>query len=128
MAALEVGVDLALEAEMAEVHAKSQALTEAFLAAVAEHCPNMFELASPRDAGSRGSQICLRHPEGYAIVQALIARNVVGDFRAPDILRFGMAPLYLRYVDMWDAALALAEVMRTGAWREARFRERARVT
>jgi kynureninase len=128
LAALAVGVDLALEANMAAVRAKAMALTEGFREAVEALCPGTFALASPRDPARRGSQICLRHPEGYAIVQALIARGVIGDFRAPDILRFGMAPLYLRHVEMWDAAAALAEVMREEAWREPRFRERAKVT
>lgn len=128
LAALEVGVDLALAADMAAVRAKSMALTEAFRTAVEALCPGVFALASPREPERRGSQICLRHPEGYAIVQALIARGVIGDFRAPDILRFGMAPLYLRHVEMWDAAAALAAVMREEAWREPRFRLRAKVT
>jgi kynureninase len=128
MAALEVGVDLALEADMRQVRAKSVALTESFLAAVEHHCPGQFELASPREPERRGSQICLRHPEGYAIVQALIADGVIGDFRAPDILRFGMAPLYLRHAEMWEAAGRLARIMREGSWQEPRFRARARVT
>lgn len=128
MAALEEGVDLLLEADMAAVRAKSMALTRGFLEAVETLCPGLFELASPRDPAQRGSQVCLRHPDGYAIVQALIERGVIPDFRAPDILRFGMAPLYLRHAEMWDAAAILAEVMRTEAWKEDRFRRRAAVT
>lgn len=128
MAALEVGVDLLLEADMAAIRAKSMALTEGFLEAVEAWCPGVFELASPRDPAQRGSQVCLRHPDGYAIVQALIERGVIPDFRAPDILRFGMAPLYLRHAEMWDAAAILADVMRTEAWREERFQRRAAVT
>ena len=128
VAALEVGVDLALAADMAAVRAKSMRLTEAFRDAVETLCPGQFTLASPRDPEIRGSQICLRHPSGYAIVQALIERGVIGDFRAPDILRFGMAPLYLRHAEMWDAAAILAEVMRDGTWQAPRFRERSKVT
>jgi kynureninase len=72
--------------------------------------------------------VSLTHPEGYAIVQALIARGVIGDFRAPDILRFGFAPLYLRHVDVWDAAQALREVVETRAWDRPEFRARKAVT
>jgi len=128
LAALEVGVDLMLEADLAQVRAKSMALGERFVALVEARCPGMFELASPRDPSARGSQLCLRHPEGYAIVQALIARGVIADFRAPDILRFGFAPLYVRHVDVWDAVDRLVEVMRTRAWDAPEFRTRATVT
>jgi kynureninase len=72
--------------------------------------------------------VALAHPDGYAIMQALIARGVIGDFRAPDVMRFGMAPLYVRYVDLWDAVAVLGDVMRGGAWREAGFAERQAVT
>jgi len=128
LAALEVGVDLMLEADLAHVRAKSVALGERFAALVEARCPGTFDLASPPDAAKRGSQVCLRHPHGYAIVQALIARGVIGDFRAPDILRFGFAPLYLRYVDVWDAVEQLADVMATRAWDAPEFRTRATVT
>ena len=87
-----------------------------------------FEIACPREAEERGSQVALRHPEGYAIMQALIAQGVIGDFRAPDVFRFGFAPLYTRYVDMWDAIDRLAAIMDLGLWRDARFRTRAAVT
>ena len=139
MAALDVGVDTVLAAEplggMAALRAKSVALTELFARLVEEQCAGMgFELASPRDAARRGSQVCLARSEGaYAIVQALIERGVIGDFRAgdrsmPDILRFGFTPLYTRFVDAWDAVQHLHEVMRTDQWREARFSQRAAVT
>ena len=128
LAALEVGVDLMLEADLAQVRAKSMALGARFAELVEARCPGAFALASPRDPVERGSQICLRHAHGYAIVQALIARGVIGDFRAPDILRFGFAPLYLRYVDVWDAVEQLADIMATGAWDAPQFRTRAAVT
>ena len=80
------------------------ALTDLFVRLVEQECGGFgFALASPREAERRGSQVSLRHPEGYAIVQALIARGVIGDFRAPDILRFGFAPAYVRFADAWDA-------------------------
>lgn len=128
LAALEVGVDLMLEADLGAVRAKSIALAEGFAALVEQRCPGLFMPASPADPACRGSQISLRHPEGYAIVQALIARGVIPDFRAPDILRFGFAPLYLRHVDIWDAVERLAEIMRTGAWRAPEFGIRSAVT
>jgi len=87
-----------------------------------------FELASPREPERRGSQVSLRHPEGYAIVQALIAAGVIGDFRAPDLLRFGFAPAYLRFVDVWDAVAALKGIMEAGSWDRPEHYERARVT
>jgi kynureninase len=128
LAALEVGVDLMLEADPALVRAKSMALGARFLALVEARCPGVFALASPRDPAARGSQVSLRHPHGYAIVQALIARDVIADFRAPDILRFGFAPLYLRHVDVWDAVEQLADVMATAAWDKPEFHRRAAVT
>ncbi len=86
------------------MRAKSVALTELFIALVEERCAGMgFELASPRDPARRGSQVAFRHPHGYGIVRALIERGVVGDFRSPDVCRFGFAPLYVRHVDVWDA-------------------------
>ena len=87
-----------------------------------------FDLATPRKAAERGSQVALTHPHGYAIMQALIARGVIGDFRAPDILRFGFAALYVRYVDVWNAVAAIKAIMSTGAWDTAQFRERKAVT
>ncbi|GAB4119008.1 MAG: kynureninase [Rubrivivax sp.] len=132
MAALECGVDTVLAAEplggMAALRAKSLALTRAFADLAQRRCPGL-PVVSPRDDAQRGSQVCLAHPEaGYAIVQALIARGVIGDFRAPDILRFGFTPLYLRFVDVWDAVEHLAQVLDGGEWREARFHRRGAVT
>ncbi len=127
MAALEASMDIWDRVDMADVRARSVALCEAFLTAVEAACPALA-LASPRDPESRGSQVSFRHPEGYAIMQALIAQGVIGDFRAPDILRFGFAPLYLRHVDAWDAAQALREVVATRAWDHPDFLARKAVT
>ena len=85
-------------------------------------------MATPREPALRGSQVSLTHPEGYAIVQALIARGVIGDFRAPDILRFGFAVLYLRFIDVWNAVAALKDVMTSGAWNRPEFQQRKAVT
>ncbi len=129
MAALEVGVELIGRAGMAAIREKSLALTGLFMDLVDEHCAGFgLEPITPRDPAARGSQVSLRHPQGYAIMQALIARGVIGDFRAPDVLRFGVAPLYLRHVDIWDAVMVLAEIMATGEWGRPRFRRRAAVT
>jgi kynureninase len=129
VAALEVGVDLMLQAPMAELRAKSVRLADVFLALVAQECAGHgFVPLTPADGSRRGSQVSFAHPDGYAIMQALIERGVIGDFRAPDVLRFGLAPLYVRYTDMWDAVSVLREVMRSGTWRDARFQARRGVT
>jgi kynureninase len=143
LAALECGVDTVLAAEpfggMAALREKSLALTRAFAERVEARCAGFgLTLASPRDGAQRGSQVCFAHPtHGYAMVQALIARGVVGDFRAgdkahpaaaADILRFGFTPLYLRWVDVWDAVEHLGQVLQREEWREARFNRKAAVT
>jgi kynureninase len=134
LAALECGVDTVLAAEaqggMAALRAKSLALTRAFAELVESRCAGHgLSLVSPRQDALRGSQVCFAHPtHGYAIVQALIHRGVVGDFRAPDILRFGFTPLYTRYADVWHAVEQLREVLESGEWREERFNQRAAVT
>ena len=87
-----------------------------------------LDLVSPTNPALRGSQLSFRHPEAYTVCQALIARGVIGDFRDPDILRFGFAPAYLRFADMAEAVRHLAEVLETGEWQRAEFRERAAVT
>jgi kynureninase len=131
--ALETALDAFDDVDMAALRAKSVAMTTLY-AALAERAvggfgaASGFGLASPRDAARRGSQVSLTHPQGYAIVQALIARGVIGDFRAPDILRFGFAPLYLRFVDVWDAAEALRDVVATRAWDRPEFLARKAVT
>ncbi|MFA9201671.1 MAG: kynureninase [Cypionkella sp.] len=129
LAALEVGVDLLLEADMAAVRAKSIALGELFAARMAPLCAaHGFALASPAGPAERGSQIAYAHPEAYPIMQALIARGVVGDFRAPDVLRFGLTPLYTSFVEIAAAVDTLAAVMAERAWDRPEYRVRAAVT
>jgi kynureninase len=134
LAALECGVDSVLAAEplggMAALRAKSLALTRLFAELVEARCAGHgLTIVSPRDDPRRGSQVCLARADGgYAIVQALIARGVIGDFRAPDILRFGFTPLYVGFADVWDAVEHLRQVMDSGQWREDRFQLRAAVT
>ena len=127
MAALEAALSAFEGVSLAALRAKSMRLGDLFLS-LAEQRLEGFEIACPRDATQRGSQVSLRHEHGYPIMQALIAREVVGDFRAPDILRFGFTPLYVRYVDVWDAVDRFAQVMANGEWREARFNQVSAVT
>ncbi len=129
MAVAEAGIDLMLEATIARVRAKSIMLCETFIALVRQECAGLgLELASPADPDLRGSQVSLVHEQGYAIMQALVARGVIGDYREPGILRFGFAPSYLRHVDIWDAVAALKDVMLTHEWDQPKFRERRAVT
>jgi kynureninase len=134
LAALECGVDTVLAAEavggMTAIREKSVALTDLFIDLVEQRCGGFgLSLVSPRAAAERGSQVSFAHPtDGYAIMQALIARGVIGDFRAPDILRFGFTPLYTRYVDVWDAVERMRAVLQSGEWRDPRFAVRAAVT
>lgn len=129
MIALECAIDLMLTANLAQVREKSLRMADLFIRLVEERCAGHgLQLVTPREPEKRGSQVCLRHPEGYPIMQALIARGVIGDFRAPDILRFGFTPLYLRYADMWDAVDILADILNTRAWDRPAFKQRAKVT
>jgi kynureninase len=129
LTALEAGVDLWLDQDMAAARQKSTALVELFIALVGQRCAGMgFDLVSPRDPQRRGSQASFRHTDGYGVIRALIERDVIGDFRAPDVCRFGFAPLYIRFVDVWDAVERLRDVIETGAHLDRRFAERAAVT
>lgn len=134
MAALDCGIDTLLAAEplggMDALRSKSLALTHAFMRLVEERCAGHgLSVITPHEAAQRGSQVSLVRGEGaYAIVQALIASGVVGDFRAPDVLRFGFTPLYLRFVDVWDAVEHLRDVLATKEWQQARFNTKAAVT
>lgn len=129
VAALESGVDLHLQADMAQLAAKSRALCELFMDLVESHCASYgVTLVGPARGAPRGSHVSVRHPHGYAIMQALIARGVIGDFRAPDIMRFGITPLYLRFVDVARAVESLEEVLRTEAWRAPEYQVRHAVT
>jgi len=148
MAALECGLDVFAAAEplggIAALRAKSNALVELFIALVEARCAGLgLELVTPRDPAKRGSQASFAHVDGWRVMQALIARGVVGDFRAGeprpegarrdpaldgDLLRFGFTPLYTRFVDAWDAAEQLRDVLASGAFRDERYGRRAKVT
>ena len=134
MAALECGVDTVLAAQpfggMAALRAKSLALTDSFIQLVERRCAGHgLNLVTPRDHSLRGSQVSFSRAHGaYAIVQALIGRGVIGDFRAPDVLRFGFAPLYLGFVDVWNAVEHLHQVLESGEWRSTSYQQAHAVT
>jgi len=117
---LEAGVDLHLEIDAGALADKSRALWSLFTERLQARCgAHGFTLITTTVAERRGSHVAITHPEGYRIMQALIARGLIGDFRAPDVLRFAITPLYQRFEDVWRAVEILAEVMETGAWRQA---------
>jgi len=120
--ALEEALTVFEGVDLQQLRRKGMELGDLFIAVVdQELAGHGFGLASPREGSERGSQVSLTHERGYPIMQALIARGVIGDFRAPDILRFGFAGLYVRYVDLWDAVAALKDVMQTRAWDRPEF-------
>jgi kynureninase len=122
--ALAVGIDLQLEAGAPAVGAKAGLLTEVFMRLARSRLgPLGFEVATPAEAERRGAQVSLRHTDGLAIVRAVGDRGVVGDFRPPDLCRFGLAPLYTRFVDLWDAVERIADVVESGTNRLAQYRE-----
>jgi kynureninase len=127
LAALDAALDAFDGISLHDIRAMSVALTERFIGEVAARCPAL-QLASPRDPRLRGSQVSFRHGEGYAIMQALIGRRVIGDFRAPDILRFGFAPLYNGEEDVMAAVAVLEEVMAGRLWDKPQYKKKARVT
>lgn len=127
LAVLDAALDALDGVDMADVRAASIALSERFIAEVEARCPDLT-LASPRDPQARGSQISFRHPQGYAIMQALIANDVIGDFRAPDLIRFGFTPLYLSESDVVAAAKVLERVMTQRLWDDPAYATRFKVT
>jgi kynureninase len=129
MALVEVGLDIHLSADMDAIRAKSMALTDLFIRLVEERCAGHgFKLASPRDAAARGSQVSFAHADGYPIMRALIAAGVIGDFRAPDTVRFGFTPLYVGYADVWDAVDRLVTIMDGDIWKLPEHQVRDAVT
>jgi kynureninase len=125
------GVDVALDAmegvEVAALRQKSLALTELFMARVTALLPGL-DIETPRQSSLRGSQVGITFDRGYAVVQAMIERGVIGDFRAPDLMRFGFAPIYVRFADVWDAAEILASCINAEVWRDPRFNRQLGVT
>lgn len=129
MATMEVGIDLALRVDQAELRRKSIALTSLFIQLVEERLGgHPLTLMTPRDPQRRGSHVSFRHPEGFAVMKALIANGVIGDYREPEMLRFGFAPLYVGYADVWDAVETLRRVLDEELWRSPEFQVRGAVT
>lgn len=128
-AVAEVGLDMFLRVDLKQLREKSQRLTQMFIELVDQRCGSYgFTLVSSDIAEHRGSQVSFNHEHGFAVVQALTSKNVIGDFRAPLNVRFGFAPLYIRYVDVWDAVDRLHEVMQSELWRQPQFNQRGAVT
>src|SRR6185312_15260775 len=128
MAALDAGLDTFDGIAMGELEAKSRKLSQLFVDEVETRCGEEVRLASPGDAAQRGSHVVFAHAEGYAVIQALIARGVIGDFRAPNLLRFGFCPLYNRFEEMVRAAEILSQILTTREWDQPCFKARAKVT
>lgn len=124
---LDAALDVWEGVAVPDLRARSIELTQGFIAGVEAACPDVT-LNSPRDPVRRGSQVGFRHPQAFAVMQALIAAGVVGDFRAPDVLRFGFAPLYNDLDDVERAADALARILRDGSWNDDKFHHKAAVT
>ena len=127
LAALDAALDVWDEVDIADIRRASIALCDLFIELVEAQCP-MLELASPREGDRRGSQVSFRHPQGYAIMQALIDRGVIGDFRAPDVLRFGFTPLYIGEAEVRGAVAVLKEIMDGGLWDRPEYHKKAIVT
>jgi kynureninase len=122
--ALAVGVDLHLDAGPRRIGEKAALLTEVFIRlARARLEPLGFGIATPTDPAQRGAQVSLRHPDGLAIVRAVGDRGVIGDFRPPNLCRFGLAPLYTRFIDLWDAIERIAEIVESGTHRLPRYQQ-----
>ncbi|MDN5893456.1 MAG: kynureninase [Nocardioides sp.] len=127
-APLESSLDIWEKVSLDQVRTKSLALSGLFIDLVDAWLGDHVEVVTPREAGQRGSQVSLRHPQGYAVVQALIEAGVIGDFRAPDLMRFGFTPLYLGHTEVHDAVATLRRILGEGTWEDQRFHERAKVT
>ena len=129
MALVECGLDVFLQTDMQAIRRKSLALTDLFIELVETRCKDYpLTLVTPREHTQRGSHVSFEHPHGYEVMQALIARGVIGDYREPHVLRFGFTPLYLRFADVWDAVETLRDVLATESWRKPEFAARGAVT
>ena len=128
LAALDAGIATFDGISMSDVQEKSRKLSQLFIDEVEDRCGKEVRLASPRDPARRGSHVVFGHKEGYAVIQALIARGVIGDFRAPDLMRFGFTPLYNSFSDIVAATQVLERILKTNEWDQPRFKTRAKVT
>ncbi|WP_375739654.1 kynureninase [Pseudomonas boanensis] len=129
LALVECGLDVFAKTDMQALRCKSLALTDLFINLVQQRCAkHPLTLVTPLEHAHRGSHVSFEHPEGYALIQALIERGVIGDYREPRIMRFGFTPLYTSFADVWDAAEILGEILDSGIWQQERFRVRHKVT
>ena len=127
--AVESGLEIFKEISMIMVREKSIELSEAFMALIEQECAEFgFELLSPNNADQRGSQISFKHDDAYPIMQTLISHGVIGDYREPNILRFGISPLYMRFEDIWEAIMCLKNIMESREWDSDQFKKRNYVT
>ena len=119
LALLECGLDIIIEAGMDALRVKSMALSDLFISLITQYCDGRgLELISPQDANLRGSQVSYSYENGFGAMQALTARGVIGDFRQPNVMRFGFAPLYVTHIDLWDAVQALRAVLVGAEWKK----------
>ncbi|NWE38819.1 kynureninase [Pseudomonas yamanorum] len=129
LAMVECGLDIFAQTDMASLRTKSLALTDLFIALVESRCAaHELTLITPREHARRGSHVSFEHPEGYAVIQALIARGVIGDYREPRIMRFGFTPLYTSFTEVWDAVEILGEILDQKTWDQPQFKVRHSVT
>ena len=129
LAMVECGLEIFAQTDMASLRSKSLALTDLFIALVEERCAvHGLELITPREHARRGSHVSFEHPEGYAVIQALIARGVIGDYREPRIMRFGFTPLYTSFTEVFDAVEILGEILDKRTWDQPQFKVRNSVT
>ncbi|KAA0944961.1 kynureninase [Pseudomonas sp. ANT_H14] len=129
LAMVECGLEIFAQTDMASLRRKSLALTDLFIEQVEARCAaHELNLITPREHAKRGSHVSFEHPQGYAIVQALIARGVIGDYREPQIMRFGFTPLYTSFTEVWDAVEILGEILDQKTWDQPQFQVRHSVT
>lgn len=128
LTALEVALEIWKDVSMQDLRARSLELTDRFISGVEQKCGDAFEIVTPREHKQRGSHVSLRHPQAYALIQALIARNVIGDMRAPDVLRFGFTPLYIGEAEVDHAVEVLAGLMASGEWDRPEYHQKLAVT
>ena len=127
--ALQSGLEIYQDVNLQQVREKSMALTDLFIKLLKNECAAWeLEIISPEDASQRGSQVAVSHPQGYAVMQALISRGVIGDFRAPNLMRFGFAPLFLSYQDIHDAVKQLKQILESEEWNQEAFLQKSKVT
>ena len=127
--ALQSGLEIYQDVSLQQVREKSMALTDLFIKLLKNECAAWeLEIISPEDSSQRGSQVAVSHPQGYAVMQALISRGVIGDFRAPNLMRFGFAPLFLSYQDIHDAVKQLKQILEAEEWNQEEFLQKSKVT